>query len=59
MDQTELTADSSITGLKGKATTSRLEAGINLTLLPFTYLQFGGVLVNGELGYTAGLGVKF
>ncbi len=59
MDQTEVKADSSITDLKGKATTSRVEAGINLTLFPFTYAQLGGVLINGEIGYTAGLGVKF
>jgi hypothetical protein len=59
LDQTELKADSSITGLTGKATTSRLEAGVNLTLFPFTYLQLGGVLLSGEIGYTAGLGVKF
>jgi hypothetical protein len=59
MDQTEVTADSSITALKGKATATRLEAGVNLTLFPFTYAQLGGVLTNGELSYSAGLGVKF
>jgi opacity protein-like surface antigen len=59
MDQTEVKADSSITSLKGTANTTRVEAGINLTLIPFTYLQVGGVMVGGDIGYTAGLGVKF
>ena len=64
MDNTEVTPDSTITdvtgaNLKGKASVMRLEAGINLSLVPLTYLQLGGVLVNGDINYTAGLGIKF
>jgi hypothetical protein len=45
--------------MKGTATGTRIEAGINLSLIPFTYLQLGGALVNGDMGYNAGFGVKF
>jgi hypothetical protein len=62
-DTTNVTPDSSITlpasGMKGAASTLRVEGGINLALLPLTYLQLGGVLIDGSLGYTLGLGVKF
>lgn len=44
-----------------KSTTSgyRAEAGINLSLLPFTYLTLGAGMANGQKLYHTGLGVKF
>ena len=65
MDSTSVEPDSTITalmplsGMKGSASQVRIEGGINLSLIPFTYLQLGGTLVNGNLGYTAGLGLAF
>jgi hypothetical protein len=59
MDNTEVTPDSTITNLTGKASAVRAEVGINLSLVPFTYIQLGGALVNGDINYTAGLGIKF
>ena len=60
-DSTSVEPDSSLSlpGMKGSASNYRLEAGINLSLFPLTYLQLGGVLINSDLSYTAGLGVKF
>ncbi|OGS18306.1 MAG: hypothetical protein A2219_08745 [Elusimicrobia bacterium RIFOXYA2_FULL_50_26] len=62
-DSTSVEPDSSISlpqaGMKGSASAYRLEAGINLSLFPLTYLQLGGVLINSDLSYTAGLGLKF
>lgn len=59
LDSTTVEPDSTITDLKGTASGTRLEAGINLTLFPFTYMQLGAAIVNGDTGYTAGFGVKF
>ena len=38
---------------------TRIEAGINLSLIPFTYITLGGGFANGEELYHAGLGAKF
>jgi len=59
MDSTTITPDSSITSLTGSASGVRAEAGINLSLVPFTYLHIGGGFVNGGMGYNMGLGIKF
>lgn len=63
IDYTSVEPDASITlpvsGMKGSASGVRLEGGINLSLVPFTYLQLGGALINGDMGYTLGLGVAF
>jgi opacity protein-like surface antigen len=63
MDSTTVEPNASISlpksGMKGNASTVRIEAGVNLGLLPFTYLQLGGTLIGSDIGYTAGLGVKF
>ncbi len=45
--------------LDGKANGSRVEAGVNLHLIPFTYLNLGAGLANGQAMYHAGAGVKF
>ena len=59
IDNTEVTPDSTITKLIGKSSSMRFEVGANLTLFPFTYIQFGGVLVNGDINPSAGFGIKF
>lgn len=46
-------------GITGDASGVIIEGGINIDVLPFTYLQVGAIVSEGELGYTAGLGVKF
>lgn len=59
-DSTTVEPDATVvTGLKGTASGYRLEGGVNLSLLPLTYLQLGGTYLNGEIGYTAGFGVAF
>lgn len=45
--------------LEGSANGYRVEAGINVSLLPFTYLTLAGGLANGQKMYHAGAGVKF
>lgn len=37
----------------------RAEAGLNLSIIPFTYITLGAGLANGEEMYHAGLGVTF
>jgi len=63
MDSTSVEPDSSVplpsSGMKGSASSVRIEGGINMTLFPFTYIQIGGTLIAGNLDYNAGLGVKF
>ncbi len=46
-------------GLNSSQDGYRVEAGINLSLIPFTYITLGGGLANGEELYHAGLGAKF
>lgn len=62
-DSTTVEPDSSIplpqSGMKGNASGVRVEAGVNLGILPFTYLQIGGTLTGGSIDYSAGFGVKF
>lgn len=62
VDSAELIPDISITTQKGKATLTRIDAGVNLGLLPFTYLNLGGAYIiasESSMAYRAGLGVKF
>ena len=59
IDSTTVDPDSTISTLQGKATGYRVEAGVNLSLFPLTYLQLGGGLINGDMSYTAGLGIKY
>jgi hypothetical protein len=59
-DSTSVEPDSSYAGgLKGTASGTRIEAGINLTLLPFTYLQLGAAVAGGDTNATIGLGAAF
>jgi opacity protein-like surface antigen len=45
--------------LDSSQTGYRVEAGVNLSLIPFTYITLGGGVANGEKMYHAGAGVKF
>lgn len=45
--------------LEGESNGHRIEAGINLHLIPFTYLNLGAGIANGESMYHGGLGVAF
>ncbi len=46
-------------GISGDASGVIFEGGINMDILPLTYLQVGALVAEGELGYSAGLGVRF
>ncbi len=62
MDSVTLTPDAAITSYKGSASLTRLDAGINFGLIPFTYINIGGSYYLAEessVGYRAGMGVKF
>ncbi|MBN1622209.1 MAG: hypothetical protein JW871_06425 [Endomicrobiales bacterium] len=60
MDSTKINPDSTIiSDAEGSATGFRVEAGVNVSLVPLTYIQLGGSMANGNIGYTAGLGLKF
>jgi hypothetical protein len=48
-----------VSGMKGTGSGYRVEGGVNFAFLPFTYVQLGAAYVNGDMGYTAGMGVKF
>jgi hypothetical protein len=56
-DQTELKPDAS--DLKGTASGTKIEAGINLTVFPMSYLQIGIAVASSEMLYNASLGLKF
>lgn len=58
IDQTELKPDSTLSTLKGTASGTRIEGGINLSLFPLTYFQIGFGMVNSDLTYTAAFGIK-
>lgn len=62
-DTTTVTPDASLgladRDLKGTASGVRVEGGVNIALLPTTYLRVGVALAGGEMGGTAGLGMKF
>ena len=45
--------------VKGEADGYRAEVGINLSIIPFTYLTIATGLANGESLYHAGAGIKF
>ena len=45
--------------VEGDATGYRVEAGINLSIIPFTYITLGGGLANGQKMGHAGFGVRF
>lgn len=63
MDSVTLTpGDPTITVLKGGASPTHLDAGVNFGLIPFTYINIGGSYYLAEepsVGYRAGLGIKF
>jgi hypothetical protein len=44
--------DSSVTGYRG-------EVGVNISVIPFTYLTLGAGLTNSKAMYHAGIGAKF
>ncbi|MDI6756792.1 MAG: hypothetical protein QME32_02080 [Endomicrobiia bacterium] len=47
---------------KGVASLTRVDAGFNLSLMPFTYLNLGGsyfIAEEASVGYRGGLGIKF
>jgi hypothetical protein len=52
-------ASAGTTKVDGSADGTRIEAGVNLSLIPFTYLTLGGGVANGQKLFHAGLGVKF
>jgi len=56
-DSTELNPDG--TPLNGKQGALRLEVGVNLSIIPFTYLSIGGGVSDGRRIGHAGLGVRF
>lgn len=58
-DTTEIKPDSTLSTLKGTASGTRVEAGVNLGLLPFTYLQLGAAMAGGSTDAVIGLGVQF
>ncbi len=45
--------------LEGEADGYRAEAGVNLSVIPFTYINLGAGLANGKKMYHAGAGVRF
>lgn len=47
-----------LAGMKGTASGTLIEAGLNISPFPFFYLH-GGMIVSGGSGYTAGAGLKF
>ena len=51
--------DISITNLTSRVNFVRIEGGINIALLPATYLQLGANSVDGRIGYVIGLGARF
>ncbi len=62
VDSAEIEPDSSITTKKSKTTLTRLDTGMNVSLMPFTYLNVGAsYLISSEagLGFRTGIGVKF
>ena len=58
-DSTNVNPDSTISGMSGSASGTRVEVGIDLTLIPFTYLQLGAQMAGGSTDATAGIGVWF
>lgn len=46
-------------GLEGEADGVRVEAGVDLSFIPFTYVTLGVGLANSQELYHAGLGLKF
>jgi opacity protein-like surface antigen len=58
-DSTSVEPDSTISTLKGTASGTRIEAGINLKLIPFTYIQLGAAMAGGSTDAVFGLGVQF
>jgi hypothetical protein len=57
-DSSKMTSASGTT-LEGKADGTRVEAGVNIHLIPFTYINLAGGLANGEKMYHGGAGVRF
>ncbi|MFH1367733.1 MAG: DUF6588 family protein [Elusimicrobiota bacterium] len=46
-------------GMKGTGSGMRAEVGVNMGLIPLTYLQLAANYVSGDIGGTVGLGVRF
>lgn len=55
----QATAKFTASGIEGKGSSTRIEAGINMGLIPLTYLHVGGGMVNGDMMYSGGFGLKF
>ncbi len=60
-DSTNVNPDATVisNGMTGSASGMRIEAGIDLTLIPFTYIQLGAAVAGGSTNATVGLGVWF
>ncbi|MCX5777883.1 MAG: hypothetical protein NTU66_01475 [Elusimicrobia bacterium] len=59
-DMTSVEPDASIiSGMKGNANNTRIEGGVNISLLPLTYIKVGAVLCDSVVGYDLGCGIKF
>ncbi|MCX5781519.1 MAG: hypothetical protein NT145_02270 [Elusimicrobia bacterium] len=60
LDNTSVEPDSSLNiGKNGSANSVRIDGGISVSLFPLTYLQLGVTSADSNIGYTAGLGIKF
>lgn len=62
-DWTELTLSEQLQkdvgDIRGKAEGYRIEAGINFSVIPFTYLHISAGLTNNDIAYNFGFGTKF
>ena len=59
-DNTTVNPDSTLgVNINGSANTVRYDGGVSLVLFPLTYIQLGVSSSNGNMGYTAGLGIAF
>jgi len=58
-DTTSVTPDSSISTMTGSASGTRVEAGLNLSIIPMTYIQLGAASAGGDINGTFGLGIEF
>lgn len=63
LDSTKVTVkdvgNTAVNGASATATGTRLTAGVDLTLIPFTHIYGAYTLFNGNSGAEAGLGVRF
>lgn len=56
---TTVEPDSAISTLKGTASGVMFEGGLTIRPLPLTYLRLGASLYDGDIGYSAGMGLSF